>query len=112
MTIQNQAIEITGSHFDYTHQAWTLNGRYVRCGHPKGMECGCYGRVHEGELANVMDLPTAGQDGGEIPEHSKDSDCIVDPRTDLCTVCGVMHGEPCPDCGGKGFHTSACTGSN
>jgi hypothetical protein len=35
--------------YDYTNQAGTVDGRYVRCGHPAGMRCACYGRVHEGE---------------------------------------------------------------
>lgn len=39
-----------GTHFDYDRQAWVVNGCYVRCGHPEGMEtCICYGRLHEGE---------------------------------------------------------------
>ena len=50
---------IKGNHFDYVHQAWTLDGRYVRCGHPQAMYCDCYGKAHQGELANVNDLPTA-----------------------------------------------------
>ena len=37
-------------------------------------------------------------------KHTQDSDCSVDPVTDLCTVCGVHHGEPCEHCGGRGFH--------
>ncbi len=39
--------------FDYTRQAWVKNGLYVRCGHPESMDCRCYGRVHEGEPANL-----------------------------------------------------------
>lgn len=35
--------------FDYEHQAWVANGRYVACGHPEGMHCVCYGRLHAGE---------------------------------------------------------------
>lgn len=35
--------------FDYNNQAWVENGKYVRCGHPKKMNCRCYGRIHEGE---------------------------------------------------------------
>lgn len=35
--------------FDYDRQAWVKNGRYIRCGHPETMHCGCYGREHEGE---------------------------------------------------------------
>ena len=35
--------------YDYTRQAWAVAGRWVRCGHPEGMSCRCWGRVHEGE---------------------------------------------------------------
>jgi hypothetical protein len=41
------------SQFDYTNQAWVVNGRYVRCGHPDWMPCGCFGRSHVGELVKV-----------------------------------------------------------
>ena len=34
--------------FDYVHQAWVKNGRYVRCGHPEIMRCNCWGRIYEG----------------------------------------------------------------
>lgn len=40
-----------GHRYDYDRQAWTVDGRYVRCGHPETMQCGCYGREHEGEQA-------------------------------------------------------------
>jgi hypothetical protein len=36
--------------YDYKNQAWVKDNRYVRCGHPESMDCGCYGKVHEGEL--------------------------------------------------------------
>jgi hypothetical protein len=45
-------------------------------------------------------------------EHNSDSDCTVDQVTRLCVTCGVMHGEPCPTCGGKGFHTETCPDSD
>ena len=51
-------LEPIGSHFDYAHQAWTFNGRYVRCGHPDSMNCDCYGKLHQGQRADVNDLPT------------------------------------------------------
>lgn len=35
--------------YDYTNQAWVRDGKYVDCGHPKTMDCRCYGRDHEGE---------------------------------------------------------------
>lgn len=37
--------------YDYQNQAWVINGRYTRCGHPDSMKCQCYGRLHEGEVA-------------------------------------------------------------
>lgn len=48
-----------GEHFDYVHQAWTIDGKYVRCGHPDTISCRCYGREHAGETANPNDLPTS-----------------------------------------------------
>jgi hypothetical protein len=36
-------------YYDYKNQAWVKNGVYLRCGHPKEMNCGCYGRLHKGE---------------------------------------------------------------
>ena len=38
-------------HYDYTNQAWIVNGRYKSCAHPGSMNCQCYGRIHQGELA-------------------------------------------------------------
>jgi hypothetical protein len=38
--------------YDYTNQAWVIDGRYVACGHPQSMDCGCFGRVHAGEETN------------------------------------------------------------
>jgi hypothetical protein len=37
--------------FDYEHQAWVVNGKYVRCGHPEAMNCGCFGKEHADELS-------------------------------------------------------------
>jgi hypothetical protein len=39
--------------------------------------------------------------------HSQDTDCMVGPDG-CCVVCGVEHGEPCPACGGRGFHAAGC----
>tara|TARA_R110000765_G_scaffold388682_1_gene481019 strand:+ start:421 stop:681 length:261 start_codon:yes stop_codon:yes gene_type:complete len=58
--------------FDYTNQAWTVDGVYVDCGHPVAgtvmgagspapgeafRSCECYGRAHAGEPVSekVMD---------------------------------------------------------
>lgn len=38
--------------YDYSRQAWVREGKYVRCGHPETMRCGCYGRAHEGEACS------------------------------------------------------------
>jgi hypothetical protein len=38
--------------YDYTNQAWLVDGRYEKCGHRKpsdGPACECYGRIHEGK---------------------------------------------------------------
>lgn len=37
--------------FDYYNQAWVVNKKYIRCGHPDSMECGCYGRINEGKIS-------------------------------------------------------------
>ena len=42
-----------------------------------------------------------------LMDHSKDSDCTLD-STDICVVCGTYHGDPCPVCGGRGFHKEGC----
>ena len=42
--------------YDYDHQAWVEDGKYLRCGHPEGMNCRCWGRTHEGEAAPAKEL--------------------------------------------------------
>jgi len=42
--------------------------------------------------------------------HHHDSHCNVDAETQACTVCGVHHGDPCSECGGRGFHMLSCSG--
>ena len=49
---------VKGSHYDYLNQAWTVDGRYVACGHPVSMDCHCYGKAHAGEPAPIENLPT------------------------------------------------------
>jgi len=41
-------------------------------------------------------------------EHEKDSDCTIDPKTDLCVGFGVIHGDVCTDCGQRGYHRPDC----
>ncbi len=38
-----------------------------------------------------------------------DTDCDVDRDTDTCAHCNVYHGEPCTDCGGRGYHAADCS---
>lgn len=44
--------------------------------------------------------------------HTIEFQCTVDPETDCCTECGVHHGTPCEECGGKAFHTPTCSEMN
>lgn len=46
-----QGILLNG--FDYANQAWVRDGKYVRCGHPETMDCGCYGKAHAGESVSL-----------------------------------------------------------
>ena len=39
--------------FDYTNQAWVVNGLYERCGHAESVACGCFGRAHAGNAADL-----------------------------------------------------------
>lgn len=43
-------------------------------------------------------------------DHTTDTDCTLDD-TDCCETCGVYHGDPCPDCGGSGYHVDGCVES-
>jgi hypothetical protein len=45
-------------------------------------------------------------------DHSQDSDCNVDPDIDTCRECGVLHGTPCDECGGRAFHRPGCVTSD
>lgn len=56
----------------------------------------------EGELEVVADMPWLADE-----RHTRDEDCTLD-ATDTCDVCGVWHGDPCPACGGRGYHRTGC----
>jgi len=47
--------------------------------------------------------------GPEVPEpnHTQDEDCTLDD-TGTCICCGVYHGDPCAECGGRGYHRPGC----
>jgi hypothetical protein len=42
--------------------------------------------------------------------HECDGDCTLD-EDGCCTECGVYHGDPCEECGGRGFHLPHCSES-
>ncbi len=46
-----------------------------------------------------------------ITPHSRDEHCVLD-ETNTCTICGVYHGDPCPSCGGRGYHYPECPESD
>jgi hypothetical protein len=70
-----------------------------------------YQHGHKGELPDGMSV--AARRLVEISRskmpHVFDFDCLVDDKTDCCVLCGVHHGDPCPACRGRGFHTMPCT---
>lgn len=50
--------------FDYDKQAWVVNGRYIRCGHPIGLDCKCYGTLHTGEETTTAEFDSYHTDRG------------------------------------------------
>jgi hypothetical protein len=36
--------------YDYTNQAWVIDGKYVSCGHLGTTSCACFGTLHAGQL--------------------------------------------------------------
>lgn len=40
--------------------------------------------------------------------HTRDTDCTVDPRTRVCTDCGAEHADPCDFCEGRAYHLPDC----
>lgn len=53
-TTQSKLIEADklATYFDYTNQAWVVNGVYVGCSHK--FACQCFGKLHAGELASTF----------------------------------------------------------
>lgn len=71
------------------------------------------GMIREGEILRRAPEPGDVAERYAVPPearargHSRDAHCRLGPEG-LCIVCGVHHGDPCPDCGGRGFHAEAC----
>jgi len=49
---------------------------------------------------------------GASHQHERDSDCTLDPAVDVCIYCHVSHGDPCPECSGRGYHVAGCAMSD
>ena len=62
--------------YDYENQVWVVKGRYVRCGHPDTMNCGCYGREHEGKYVD--------------PTRRKKMEIYKTPRQTKCPECHTV----------------------
>ena len=50
--------------YDYTNQAWVMDGVYITCGHVmpnpmtgKPTPCKCYGKIHAGEPSIEPETP-------------------------------------------------------
>jgi hypothetical protein len=57
----------------------------------------------------AADVPFPPRPAAIRPNHTKDEDCDVDPKTSTCRMCGVGHfGPPCVDCGKLAFHADGC----
>ena len=75
---------------------------------------GCKGEeklmVHECLADIVVRTPVKKLRPGRDYPHSTDADCAghVSRKTLTCSVCGVYHGDPCPLCGGRGYHADNC----
>lgn len=47
ITVKTQS----STQYDYTNQAWVIDGKYANCAHPAAMKCDCFGRINEGKVA-------------------------------------------------------------
>ena len=60
------------------------------------------------------------EDGVRVIDHHKDEHCRdafyhstghqrpIPSEEWICPECGVYHGDPCPECSGRGFHKAEC----
>jgi len=44
----------------------------------------------------------------QTESHYTDADCQPFLANDECRVCRVYHGEPCPSCNRRGYHSDGC----
>jgi hypothetical protein len=72
--------------FDYENQAWVKDGKYIRCGHPEGMNCKCYGRLHEGEetMPEAPETFICGKCDRTVPIDNFVCDSSFGPLCDEC----------------------------
>lgn len=57
----------------------------------------------------IVKVTVAREDVDAQPNHTTDADCAPFIVDDSCSTCGVFHGDPCPECQGRGFHKSECS---
>ena len=90
--------------FDYNNQAWVKDGKYLRCGHPESMTCGCFGRTHEGKPVRVsvetIDLGLDHEESFEANSRILPQRIVGRPifprkakRMRLCDIPGMERGE-------------------
>jgi hypothetical protein len=41
--------------FDYENQVWIKGGKYQDCGHPKHMNCKCFGRLNKNKKVIITE---------------------------------------------------------
>jgi hypothetical protein len=63
--------------FDYEHQAWVKDGKYVRCGHPDSMNCGCFGKVWQGHTVAQIEGIGAREMAGEEVDYEAETKKMV-----------------------------------
>ena len=117
-----------GKQFDYANQAWyeDTTGTYIKCGHPSTMDCGCYGKLHEGEsIIIVCEIHQLGL-GCDSHCHIM-NDCAPcyqvmeataktvlenarNTRRNACMHCRDTYdqGTHCPDCNACRYQDASC----
>jgi len=68
--------------FDYDNQAWIQNDRYLRCHHPAEMNCQCYGRLHNGELADAETINNIATTQPQAQTLTVEENCIINHSRD------------------------------
>jgi len=70
-------------------------------------------RYEDRQPENTMTVDTRSANDSSIFDtaprgHDCDADCAEYLVNGECTICGAYHGDPCPDCNGRGYHLPDC----